>query len=173
MFLTKPIHGATRASATPSDGGSALLTVIGTMGVASILALTIATMSLSSLGNTSAARARVQSQAAAEAGIDYAAAQLANSVCQAQFSSTVAPIFTVTISYSTVQTPSTATDTSWVSGCSSASSVERVRLISTGSATSFGVAGNSSGDIRRVEAIFPYVLNALGNRTAIRNVRVG
>ncbi len=169
MFLIKPIHGATRASITPSDGGSALLTVIGIMGVASILVLTISTMSLSSLGNTSAARARVQSQAAAEAGIDYAAAQLANSGgCPTSLSSIAAPIFTVTISY--------FTGTSWVDDCPLPSSVERVKIISTGSATSFGVAGNSSGDVRRVEAIFPYLHLSpipLGNRTAIRNVRVG
>ena len=156
MFLARPIRSASSAATAPADNGSALLTVIGVMGVAGILALTIATISLSSLGNTSAARARVQSQAAAEAGIDFAAAQLANSVCQTQFSSTTAPIFTVTISYSTVETPSTTTDTSWVSGCSTATSVKRVRFISTGTATSSGVAGNSAGNVRRVEAIFPY-----------------
>ncbi len=138
------------------DRGSAIIGVLGVMGVSGVIALTITTMSVHALGYTTSTRASVQAEAAAEAGIDYAAANLATSVCQPQYSSSSAPVFAVAVSYSTLPTSPGDVDTSWVSGCPASTSAKRLKLISTGSATALGVAGSSSGNVRIVEAIYPY-----------------
>lgn len=138
------------------ERGSALVGVLGVMGVTSVIGITSISMSMQALGFTTSTRAGVQAQAAAEAGIDFAAANLSSLVCQSQYSSTSAPIFTVTVAYSTLQASSGDIDTSWVSGCPVFASAQRLKLVSTGWANSLGVAGNSSGNIRRVEAIYLY-----------------
>lgn len=138
------------------ETGSALIGVLGVMGVSGAVVVTSTTMSIHAVGFTTSTRAGVQAAAAATAGVDFAAANLAASVCQPQYSSATSPIFIVKVSYSTLQTSPGEVDNSWVSGCPTNSSAARIRLISTGSADSFGVAGQSSQDLRRVEAIFPY-----------------
>jgi hypothetical protein len=138
------------------ERGSALLAVIGVTAVAGIVALTLTSMSLHAVGYTTSTRSGVQAQAAAEAGIDFAASKLASSICAAQYSRTTEPIFTVTIASSTLSTSPGDTDTSWVSGCPASASVRRVKFVSTGTAIALGVAGNSSGNVRKVEAIYPY-----------------
>lgn len=145
-----------RLSSNGNERGSAMLAVLGVMGVSGVIALTITSMSLHAVGYTTSTRAGVQAEAAAEAGIDFAAANLATSVCQSQYSSTTAPVFAVTVAYSTLQTSPGDVDTSWVSGCPSSTSAMRLKLVSTGWASTVGVAGNSSGNVRKVEAIFPY-----------------
>jgi Protein of unknown function, DUF583. len=99
----------------------------------------------------------VQAQAAAEAGLDYAASILSTGLCQAQYTSTTEPIFTVDIASSTLDTSPGTVDTSWVAGCPTTVNVKRLKLTATGTAVAHGVAGNSSGDSRKVEAIYPYV----------------
>ncbi|MBC7463045.1 MAG: polymer-forming cytoskeletal protein [Actinobacteria bacterium] len=157
-MLLKTI-GATyrRLAATGTrEAGAALIGVLGVMGVSSAVAVTSTTMSLHAVGFTSSTRAGVQAEAAATAGIDFAAAKLAASTCQPEYSSTTSPIFTVKISYSTLATSPGDVDSSWVTGCPTNAGAARLRLISTGHAASFGVAGQSSQDVRRVEAIYPY-----------------
>ncbi|HUW88475.1 MAG TPA: polymer-forming cytoskeletal protein [Candidatus Paceibacterota bacterium] len=126
------------------------------MGVASIIGVTSVTMSLHSIGYTTSTRAGVQAEAAAEAGIDFAAASLATSVCQPVYTNSTAPVFSVLISYSTLASSPGDVDTSWVSGCPTTTSAARLKLVSTGWASQYGVAGNSSNDARMVEAIYPY-----------------
>lgn len=138
------------------ERGSALVGVLGVMGVTTVIALTITTMSLHALGYTTSTRAGVQAEAAAEAGIDFAAANLATLACRPQYSSTSAPIFAVTVAYSTLQTSPGDVDTSWVSGCPTFADAKRLKLVSTGLASALGVAGSSSGNVRKIEAIFPY-----------------
>ena len=149
MFLKRIFSGT-------KDEGSAIIAVLGVMAVTTVIALTITTMSVHALGYTTSTRAGVQAEAAAEAGVDFAAASLATSVCKSQYSSSSEPIFTVTVSYSTLLTSPGATDSSWVTGCPSSTSSQRIKLVSTGSANAPGVAGNSSGNVRIVEAIYPY-----------------
>ena len=149
MFLTRIFLGQ-------RDRGSAIIGVLGVMGVSGVIALTVTTMSLHAFGYTTSTRAGVQAEAAAEAGIDFAAASLATAVCKVQYSSSSEPIFTVTVAYSNLQTSPGNTDTSWVTGCPTSTSPQRIKLVSTGSASAPGVAGNSSGNVRIVEAIFPY-----------------
>ncbi len=140
-----------------NEKGSAILGVLGVMGVTVVIAVTTTTASLHAVGITSANRASVEAEAAAEAGIDYAASMLATSVCAAQYTSSTAPIFSVVVSYSNLATSPGTTDASWVSGCPTLASAQRLKLVSTGTANSPGVAGNTTGNIRKVEAIYPYV----------------
>ena len=149
MFLKRIFSGT-------KDEGSAIIAVLGVMAVTTVIALTITTMSVHALGYTTSTRAGVQAEAAAEAGIDFAAASLATSICKAQYSSSSEPIFTVTVAYSTLLTSPGTTDTSWVIGCPTSTTDQRIKLVSTGSAGTLGVAGNSSGNVRIVEAIYPY-----------------
>jgi cytoskeletal protein CcmA (bactofilin family) len=141
------------------ERGSALLGVLGVMGVTSVVGITATSISMHAVGYTTSTRAGVQAQAAAEAGVDYAAANLATSVCQSQYSSTTSPIFTVTVAYSTLSISPGSVDNSWVNGCPSLVSAARLKLVSTGTASTFGVAGNSSGNVRTVEAIYSYTSN--------------
>ena len=100
-----------------NERGSAILGVLGVMGVTIVIAVTTTTASLHAVGVTSSTRASVEAEAAAEAGIDYAASQLATSICQPIYTSSTAPIFSVVVSYSNLSTSPGTTDTSWVSGC--------------------------------------------------------
>jgi hypothetical protein len=138
------------------ERGSAILGVLGVMGVTIVIAVTTTTASLHAVGITSSTRAGVESEAAAEAGIDYAASKLATSVCQSTYSSSSAPIFSVVVSYSNLATSPGTTDNSWVVGCPSSTSAQRLKLVSTGTASTAGVAGNTTGNSRKVEAIYPY-----------------
>jgi cytoskeletal protein CcmA (bactofilin family) len=138
------------------EGGTALIAVLGVMGVASVIGITTTSMSLHAVGFTTSTRAGVQAEAAAEAGVDYAAANLATSVCQPTYASRTAPIFAVTIAYSTLATSPGAIDTSWVNGCPTLTSAARLKLVSKGTASSLGVAGDSSQNVRTVEAIYSY-----------------
>lgn len=140
-----------------NERGSAILGVLGVMGVTIVIAVTTTTVSLHAVGITTSTRASVEAEAAAEAGIDYAASKLATSVCQSSYTSSIPPIFSVVVSYSNLQTSPGTTDNSWVIGCPTSTSAQRLKLVSTGTAGTSGVAGNSSGNIRKVEAIYPYV----------------
>jgi hypothetical protein len=162
MFLVRSL--ARRITALDGkERGSAMIAVLGVMAVASTIAVTTTSVSMHAVGYTTSTRAGVQAEAAAEAGVDFAAASLATSVCQSQYSNSTAPIFSVTVAYSTLQTSPGDTDTSWVSGCPTTTSAQRLKLISTGTASLSGLAGNSSENIRRVEAIFPYTPTPASN----------
>jgi cytoskeletal protein CcmA (bactofilin family) len=154
MFLKRIQRNISSRGA--SERGSAILAVLGVMGVTMVIAVTTTTASLHAVGITTSTRASVEAEAAAEAGIDYTASMLATSVCQAQYTRSTSPIFSVVVSYSNLATSPGTTDTSWVSGCPSSTSAQRIKLVSTGTASSLGVAGNTTGNIRKVEAIYPY-----------------
>jgi cytoskeletal protein CcmA (bactofilin family) len=138
------------------ERGSALIGVLGVMGVASVIGVTSVAVSVHAIGYTTSTRAGVQAEAAAEAGIDFAAASLATSICQPVYTSSTAPVFSVVISHSTLASSPGDVDTSWVTGCPTTASAARLKLVSTGWASQYGVAGNSSNDARMVEAIYPY-----------------
>jgi len=117
------------AVAGARETGAALIGVLGVMGVSSAVAVTSTSLSLHAVGFTSSTRAGVQAEAAATAGIDYAAAQLASSACQGTYTSLSSPIFTVEISYSTLDTSPGDVDNSWVTGCPTNANAYRLRLI--------------------------------------------
>lgn len=128
------------------ERGSALVAVIGVFAVVAVVGLAVAAVTINAVGYTSGTRAAVQAQATAEAGIDAASASLLRGVCPSAPLGT--PDYTLSISYS-VQ----ATGEAWSPGCPAGPS-KRIKIISKGSASAAGVAGNSSGDTRSVEAIF-------------------
>ncbi|WP_394770576.1 hypothetical protein [Lacisediminihabitans sp.] len=144
------------------ERGAALLAAIGLTAVAAIIAVTVTSTSLYAVGYSTSMRSGVQAQAAAEAGVDFAASSLGipAAVCQSLYASTTEPVFSVAVSYSTLLTSPGDIDTSWVSGCPTTTAVQRLKLVSTGTASSPGVAGNSSGNTRKVEAIYQYTLTA-------------
>ncbi len=155
MFLKKRKNS--KVSNSLNERGSAMVAVLGVMGVSVVIAVTTTTASLHAVGITTSVRASVEAEAAAEAGIDYAASQLATSVCQGQYTSSVAPLFSVVVSYSNLQTSPGTTDTSWVLGCPTSIGAQRLKLVSTGTASTAGVAGNTTGNVRKVEASYPYI----------------
>lgn len=129
------------------ERGSSLLAVIGLMAVAGVATLAIAGSTMNSVGVSSATRAGVQAQAAAEGGIDAALLKLTTAACEEAFS-TSAPVSAVTIAQSISETGD-----SWTAGCPIPTSL-RVKVLSTGAAANAGVAGNSTGDARTVEAVY-------------------
>ena len=134
------------------ERGSALMAVIAVMAIVLVITTTVVGVSFYSLGLTSATRAGVQSIAAAESGVNVAEVSLTQGTCLPQFTRT-SPAFRADVSYSL----STTNDT-WVAGCPAAGvAAVRIRVLSTGSAVSTGVAGNTDGDARTVEAVFSYV----------------
>ena len=151
MFLmrkTPPLLAAER--------GSSMLAVIGLMAVAGVATLAIAGATMNSLGVSSAARAGVQAQAAAESGIDDALAGLSQAVCVVSHGTTT-PKSDVVITFNRNPTPPDGApdDGGWFAGCPSDDAV-RVKIISTGTANQFGSSGNVTGNFRTVEAIYAW-----------------
>ena len=133
-----------------SERGSSLIAVVATMAVTLVVSGTIAVVTYNALGTTTSTRASVQAQAAAEAGIDYAALSLNTATCAGTYTRSAVPVFSVKVAYgSSASGP-------WTLGCPSATSTH-VRLVSTGWASNLGIAGNSIGDTRYVEAVYQYV----------------
>ena len=154
-----------------NERGSALLAALGLTAVAAVIAIVVTTTSLFSVGYTTSTLAAVQSQAAAEAGVDFAAASVSSTTtaCQANYSNSSAPKFTVAVSYSVINpVPSTISSTglTWVSGCPTLAAT-LVKFVSTGTASNAGLVGNSGGNTRRVEAIYPFRANPAGTGAAL------
>ncbi len=130
------------------DRGAALVAVLGLMTVSLLTTSLIATSIVTSTAYTTTARAGVQSQAAAEAGIAVARAGLRTpGSCAAEgnsYESTTAPEFEATI-----WVPSGA---SWVRGCPPGTATQ-VRILSTGFAQADGVVGAVGRDETSIEVI--------------------
>ena len=155
-----------------SDRGSSLLAVIGLMAVAGVATLAIAGSTMNSIGVSSATRASVQAQSAAEAGIDDALLKLTTNTCAAAAWGVTNPVSAVSVSYST-----SATNDTWVAACPIASAL-RVKILSTGAAADTGVGGNATGDRATVEAIYAYkpataATPAAGGSTALYSYKIG
>ena len=137
------------------DDGSGLVLVIAVMSVMIVLALLVAGMSAQASGYTTSTRAKMQSVAAAEAGADYAAAQLsAGATCNATYNNPIsasAPVFTATVQYSL-----SATGSSWAACPFGGAAAVRIKIVSQGFASSKGTAGQKAGDSSKVEAIYNY-----------------
>ncbi len=149
MYLKRAITRRMR-----DDSGSTLLAVVGLMAVTAIIGVTVANVSLNALGFTSATRAGIQSQAAAQSGVNVALAALkSTATCTSTYTSTSTPKYSVQLSYAT---DATLTSSSvWTNGCP-ITSAKFVKIVSTGTATSIGVNRTSSGNTQRIEAIYEY-----------------
>jgi len=134
------------------ERGAALAAVIGLMMVGMLVTTLILSSVVTGLGSTTSTRAGVQAQAAAAAGVDVAHAALTTGTsCSASYTSTVAPAYTASLSYTTASTISSST--AWTPGCPTAAA-QFVKIVSVGTAVSRGVAGNTSGNTKSVEAIY-------------------
>ena len=135
------------------ETGASLIVVLGVTAVGLILSALIATSLVSSLGFSSASRAGLQSQAAADAGVAAARAGLnivnncATQPTPGTYSSTD-PGYTATVQHND--------GSGWQNGCPTAATTQ-VRIVSTGSAAAHGVAGYSSGDASKVEAVVQWL----------------
>jgi cytoskeletal protein CcmA (bactofilin family) len=148
LFLTR------RAPLSRDESGSALVAVIGVFAVMAVVGLTLAAGTINAVSFTSGTRAAVQAQASAEAGIDVAEAGLMRGQCP--ITAPVPAGTTLVVSHSLQ-----LTGDSWSPGCPP-SAAQRVKVVATGSASARGVAGNTAGNTRRVEAIYATPVSASG-----------
>lgn len=162
MLLTALI----RRAAHRDDRGNAMIAVIGLLAVTSMITLTITGATVQALGFTSLSRAGVQSNAAAESGIDAMLAALTADACPPSGELTAtqgsvdpsltgtaaaAPFFEATIAQRI------NTTAAWTSGCPGVATTQ-IRIQSTGFASDMGVAESASGqDTSAVQAIHTWV----------------
>jgi hypothetical protein len=133
------------------QSGVALAAVIGVMAVALLVMTLVTTSIVSGVGHTSATRAGVQSQAAAEAGIAAAREVVDGNKCTTATIAGTTPKYSVAISWSAVAPP--ATPTTWTSSCPPTSAAQ-IRYVSTGTAASGGVAGQTAQNTSSIESIY-------------------
>ena len=160
MLLTERLRRAVR----DRDAGSALAAVVGVLAVTGIITATLLTATMFGTGFSSASRAAVQAQAAAEGGLDYAKANLAS--CNGAPITNPAgtqPVFSVAVAYRTRPTGG------WTPACVPLTptvppDATQIRLTSTGFAQHAGVAGHDRGNTRVMEAVFafefPFIIQA-------------
>ena len=148
MLLMNKGKSVTRTRARGErDGGAALIAVIGITAVIMIFVATTGSVLVGALHFSANTRGGVQAQAAAEAGIAVAQADLSKSVCNAPYTSATTPSYTVNVSY---QLPD-ITGTAWHPGCPTTNpDVKLVKIVSVGSSTS------SVSTTKKVETIFNY-----------------
>ncbi|MCI2957793.1 hypothetical protein MN032_08825 [Agromyces atrinae] len=153
MLLTRLLR---RARSTEGERGSALLAVIAVMGVTAILLVVFGLVTVNNLGNTSAHRAGVQAQAAAEAGLADTLAKLqsASTPCSSGVYTASTPGYTAKV-YVRSGTGAFSTTPSCPVTATTA-----IRIVSTGTAANAGVAGNDRGDTRTITAEYPITPSA-------------
>lgn len=122
-----------------------MIAVLGIMAMIMIISVTLASSTLYSLQYTNATRAGVQAQAAAEAGIDFAAAKMGKAACSTPYIE-ASPQFEVEVLY----LPATGGD--FKPGCPVPGALS-VKLRSEGY-PDVEVLGNGTGNVRVVEAIY-------------------
>ncbi len=153
MLLTRLIRVIRRARR--EDEGAALAAVVGLMATSLLLTALVSTSVISSAGFTSAVRADVQSQAAAEAGIADARAGLVNGTCIPSLNRYVSPAGTTPRYVATVWVP---LGSGWVQGCPILST--QARILSTGYAASTGVNGATAENSTNIEVILSTVVGS-------------
>ncbi|WP_158865659.1 polymer-forming cytoskeletal protein [Leifsonia sp. AG29] len=129
------------------ERGGALVAVVGLAAVMMAFILLSSSMIVTSFRYSDTTRGGVQAQAAAQAGIAVAAAQLTQGTCALPYTSSVTPKYSVSISYQR-----TVSGTTWLTGCpSNATDVNKVKIVSVGTSQS------STAATRTVEAIYNYI----------------
>lgn len=172
-----------KASRTRDDEGAAIVAVMGMVAVAAIVTLVITAATMTAVSHTTATRAGVQSQAAADAGVDYAVSRIHVGQCGSNFTRTFGqiysqaevadfgveasdPFFDVDVFWKPVLTGT------WVAGCPSGllSSLlnYQVRIESTGYATSTATGDIAALDSHTVEAIYGWTLAPVAPDNSIR-----
>lgn len=145
MFLSKLLR------ARGDEKGSALIGVIALLGVTGIIAVTVGTVSVSSLQTTNSVAASVEARGSAEAGINAAELAIRSAAgCPASglISRTAAPAYSVQIQHDT--------GTGWVNGCPP-NNATQVRFLATGQAERPTFGASELGQERLVEAVYQYI----------------
>lgn len=143
-----------------------MIAVIGLIAVTSMITMTVTGATVQALGFTSLTRAGVQSNAAAESGVDAMLAALTADECPGDGELTAtqgsinasltgdfasAPFYRVTVAHRT------SLVAAWTDGCPEDSSTQ-VRIQSTGFASDLGVADSASAqDASAVQAVYEWV----------------
>jgi hypothetical protein len=150
------------------DSGVALAAVLIVMAIGLLLSVLIVSSTSGALRYTSASRAEVQSQAAADAGIAAATAAFQRSGCTASYSSSAAPVYSATV-WSTASTAATPASGEWVNACPTNAST-KVRVVSRGTASTLGAtSGQSAQDTTIVEAV--YALQPVSDTTTTTSTK--
>lgn len=145
MFLSRLLN--TRQD----DRGSALIGVIALLGVTGVIAVTVGTVSVSSLQTTNGVAASVEARGAAEAGINAAELALRGAggcPSSGSITRTTAPAYTVEIQHDT--------GSGWADGCPP-NTATQVRFVSTGLAERPTFGASDIGGERVVEAVYQYI----------------
>lgn len=127
-----------------------MIAVVSFVAVMVVVTTAVATSVLSAQTFTSGAKASVQSQAAAEAGIAAARAGLASGTCGAH-GGTYSSAAGTTPAY--VATVYTRTGANWVASACPASVAVETKIISVGSASTAVLGGSASGETTTIEAV--------------------
>ena len=139
------------------ERGSAFAAVIGIFAVTVILAMVAGSATINAIGFTSATRAGVQSNAAAEAGINFVVSQLQKGTCKATFTdadaATELGVVSIDVEFTVTVTSRTDLTSDWPAGCPTAASTQ-VRLLSSGTASMSGLGGQTRGDSQQIEAVY-------------------
>jgi len=134
------------------ERGSALIAVLALAGVTAIIAVTVGSVSVSSLRFSNDSIAIVEARAAAEAGVTAAELALTTTTgCSAAsgvFTSTTTPKYRVEVSYDR--------GAGWVDGCPT-NDATQVRFLSTGFANRTVFDGSRVEDGRVVEAVYQFI----------------
>lgn len=178
-LLRQGLNRLDRLGRQDGERGNAMIAVIGLLGVTSIITMTVTGATVQALGYTSLTRAGVQSNAAAEAGVDAMLAALYSNACPStgQLTATQgsvdpgltgtaasAPFFRATIAYRI------STAAAWTNGCP-IDAATQIRIQSTGFAADEGVAESASaGDASAVQAVYAWVPGA--NTAAVTGAAV-
>jgi len=144
MLLTRIFR-----SLRKDDEGIALAAAIGVMAVGLLLSALILGSVVNGLGFTSATKAGVQSQAAADSGIAIAETALYSGVYSGTCNYSSAPGATPEYSVKMFRNAGA----SWVQGCPNGSTTQ-VKVVSTGAAAAKAVSAQSGNDASRVEAVY-------------------
>ncbi len=176
MLLTSLLR---RSGSRSDERGNAMIAVIGLLAVTSMITMTVTGATVQALSYTSLTRAGVQSNAAAESGVDAMLAQLFADACPATGELTATqgsvdpsvtgpaadePFFVATIA----QRISSAA--SWTAGCP-VEATTQIRIQSTGFAADLGVAESASaGDVSAVQAVYEWTPGA--NSAAVTGAAV-
>lgn len=180
MLLTKLIRRY-RAARDDRERGTALITIIGVMSVLLIIALTVASTTLSSATVATNSRAATEARAAADAGIDAVQAQMLGGAFVCALSRSTDPKFDVTVSYSAGGSPLACTGSA-LGGTPDAASV-----VSTGYAAERGISDADStwsegatmklivtpGGVTLDQAVFNEGSLSLTNNTTINGSNAG
>lgn len=165
MFLVEAVRDR------KDESGQALVMVLGMILLMGVVLTVIASSAVFGAYFTTQTRASVESQAAADAGVDFAYASLVSDPagCAAVggvYSSATAPSFSAEISYQQVE------GGPWVDGCpdlaDSNNFPEQVKIVSSGTAQQIGSGGFDSGDSTTVEALWTKPVDPPSFEQAIR-----